>query len=569
MTEEEINQFFLDNRTKSLDTNLSDVYDDSANAPTFYGSTLPVNKVAQNLQSNSRLEPYNPSLTDYFKSGASYVGEKVGMNNYQANKFGRQMFGDRGSDQFSKQIGFADIVPAFRGMHMAALPMIPAYANEAYRAFDRGDYVGGAIEGGAALLEGYFLGKPIAKSLKGLAKSISSKLNGETNIVPTKEDMKELGALPKVLANTANKQPSMAVTDPKVVDDLGFYSEAERQTKLLQQNKGGGEQFKGMLLNKGVKADELDALGLIELFKQPKVTKQEILDTIEFNKVKLIETKRTGKGIDADDFVDDFDDETFTDIRREDGTSFTTADEVTDAYDTGKYIDTEITYDGMGGGEDFGGTVTTHLPTGYKTLNLRSVDNGELTQDIYLTFKPDADVNDWRNSVEAENYVAKIKQRNEIDNLDVDFLEKENLQLEDFDYIIQDEASFSFDEAKVRLRAAAINSGDYNPDEYTRFGNSTQPGGTNYKEYVLSLPPKNKSQTYQSGEDFQYKTHFPEYNPVFHIRTKDRTTPDGKKVLYVEELQSDWGQQGRNKGFKLKGEDLEKAKGNLKDAEII
>jgi hypothetical protein len=550
MTEEEINQFFLDNRTKSLDTNLSDVYDDSANAPTFYGSTLPVNKVAQNLQSNSRLEPYNPSLTDYFKSGASYVGEKVGMNNYQANKFGRQMFGDRGSDQFSKQIGFADIVPAFKGMHMAALPMIPAYANEAYRAFDRGDYVGGAIEGGAALLESYVLGKPIAKSLKTLAKSISSKLNGETNIVPTKEDMKELGALPKVLANTANKQPSMAVTDPKVVDDLGFYSEAERQTKLLQQNKGGGEQFKGMLLNKGVKADELDELGLIELFKQPKVTKQEILDTIEFNKVKLIETKRTGKGIDADDFVDDFDDETFTDIRREDGTSFTTADEVGDAYDTGKYIDTEITYDGMGGGEDFGGTVTTHLPTGYKTLNLRSVDNGELTQDIYLTFKPDADVNDWRNSVEAENYVAKIKQRNEIDNLDVDFLEKENLQLEDFDYIIQDEASFSFDEAKVRLRAAAIDSGDYNPDEYTRFGNSTQPGGTNYKEYVLSLPPKNKSQTYQSGEDFQYKTHFPEYNPVFHIRTKDRTTPDGKKVLYVEELQSDWGQQGRKKGFK-------------------
>jgi hypothetical protein len=371
MTKEEINQFFLDNRTKSADTNLSDVYDDSANAPTFYGSTLPVNKVAQNLQSDSRLEPYNPSLTDYFKSGASYVGEKVGMNNYQANKFGRQMFGDRGSDQLIKNIGFADIVPAFRGMHMAALPMIPAYANEAYRAFDRGDYVGGAIEGGAALLEGYFLGKPIAKSLKGLAKSISSKLKGETNIVPTKEDMKELGALPKVLANTANKQPSMAVTDPKVVDDLGFYSEAERQTKLLQQNKGGGEQFKGMLLNKGVKADELDALGLIELFKQPKVTKQEILDTIEFNKVKLIETKRTGKGIDADDFVDDFDDETFTDIRREDGTSFTTADEVGDAYDTGKYIDTEITYDGMGGGEDFGGTVNTHLPTGYKTLYLR------------------------------------------------------------------------------------------------------------------------------------------------------------------------------------------------------
>jgi hypothetical protein len=158
--------------------------------------------------------------------------------------------------------------------------------------------------------------------------------------------------------------------------------------------------------------------------------------------------------------------------------------------------------------------------------------------------------------------VAKIKQRNEIDNLDVDFLEKENLQLEDFDNIIQDEASFSFDEAKVRLRAAAIDSGDYNPNASARFENSTQPGGTNYKEYVLSLPPKGKPMTDGQGNiipntdmdnplfDFQYKTHFPEYNPVFHIRTKDRTTPDGKKVLYVEELQSDWGQQGRKKGFK-------------------
>jgi hypothetical protein len=199
----------------------------------------------------------------------------------------------------------------------------------------------------------------------------------------------------------------------------------------------------------------------------------------------------------------------------------------------------------------YNGTVNTHLPTGYKTLYLRkSGHDGENLQDIYLTFKPDADVNDWRNSVEAENYVAKVNQRDGYETGQTLEAETKNLQWEDFDIIADDEASFSFDEATVRLRAAAINSGDYNPNAYARFGNSTQPGGTNYKEYVLSLPPKNKSQTYQSGTDFQYTTHFPEYNPVFHIRTKDRTTPDGKKVLYVEELQSDWGQQGRKKGFK-------------------
>lgn len=39
-------------------------------------------------------------------------------------------------------------------------------------------------------------------------------------------------------------------------------------------------------------------------------------------------------------------------------------------------------------------------------------------------------------------------------------------------------------------------------------------------------------------------------NPLLHIRTKDRIAPDGKKVLHVEELQSDWHQQGREKGYR-------------------
>jgi hypothetical protein len=569
MTKEEINQFFLDNRTKSADT-VNSIYNDPKYASTIFNSSVPLPQLEKNIKQSkgATLEPYDPSWTETARYDLAEGVKNLGVPNYPAQNFAKGMYGNKNAERMIDQFGFLDAAQMF--VPSLIPPMMMLYGNEAYRGFDKAinkeeqdwtDYISPVMDSVGLGVQGYFVGKSLKEPVKNFFQSVKNKFTKTPkssfnttdadfgalqNLIEANETKKLSGPTiynqNKVLANTANKQPSMAITDPKVVDDLGFYSEAERQTKLLQQNKGGGEQFKGMLLNKGVKADELDELGLIELFKQPKVTKQEILDTIEFNKVKLIETKRTGKGVDADDF----DDETFTDIRREDGTTFTTADEVTEAYDTGKYIDTEITYDGM-----YDGTVNTHLPTGYKTLYLRkSGHDGENLQDIYLTFKPDADVNDWRNSVEAENYVAKIKQRNEIDNLDADFLEKENLQLEDFDYIIQDEASFSFDEAKVRLRAAAINSGDYNPDEYTRFGNSTQPGGTNYKEYVLSLPPKNKSQTYQSGEDFQYKTHFPEYNPVFHIRTKDRTTPDGKKVLYVEELQSDWGQQGRKKGFK-------------------
>ncbi|OXE35263.1 MAG: hypothetical protein CGW95_15025 [Phenylobacterium zucineum] len=38
-------------------------------------------------------------------------------------------------------------------------------------------------------------------------------------------------------------------------------------------------------------------------------------------------------------------------------------------------------------------------------------------------------------------------------------------------------------------------------------------------------------------------------NVLAHIRVNDRTDADGKRVLFVEELQSDWGQEGKKRGF--------------------
>ena len=58
---------------------------------------------------------------------------------------------------------------------------------------------------------------------------------------------------------------------------------------------------------------------------------------------------------------------------------------------------------------------------------------------------------------------------------------------------------------------------------------------------------------------------------IFHIRATDRTTPDGKKVLYIEELQSDWAQRGRKtqrtEGFNLKGEERTKVENRIKELE--
>jgi hypothetical protein len=44
-------------------------------------------------------------------------------------------------------------------------------------------------------------------------------------------------------------------------------------------------------------------------------------------------------------------------------------------------------------------------------------------------------------------------------------------------------------------------------------------------------------------------SHWDEPNVLAHIRINDRTDADGKRVLFVEEVQSDWGQDGKKKGF--------------------
>jgi hypothetical protein len=46
-----------------------------------------------------------------------------------------------------------------------------------------------------------------------------------------------------------------------------------------------------------------------------------------------------------------------------------------------------------------------------------------------------------------------------------------------------------------------------------------------------------------------FSGHWDEPNVVAHVRFNDRTDADGKRVLFIEELQSDWAQEGKKEGF--------------------
>lgn len=73
----------------------------------------------------------------------------------------------------------------------------------------------------------------------------------------------------------------------------------------------------------------------------------------------------------------------------------------------------------------------------------------------------------------------------------------------------------------------------------------TLPGGENYREMLIKSPE-------ESGEIFGGRPgHFGgEPGILASMRLKDRTGPNGEKLLHLEELQSDWHQQGREKGYK-------------------
>ena len=119
-------------------------------------------------------------------------------------------------------------------------------------------------------------------------------------------------------------------------------------------------------------------------------------------------------------------------------------------------------------------------------------------------------------------------------------------------------------------------------DNQTKFSQYTLEGGENYREVLLTLPDKTIDElnaemfrlnslpyTEEVGRkrkelekkilrlrdrgkiQSDYKSsHWDETNILAHLRINERTLPNGERVMFIEEVQSDWAQEGKKKGFK-------------------
>ncbi len=95
----------------------------------------------------------------------------------------------------------------------------------------------------------------------------------------------------------------------------------------------------------------------------------------------------------------------------------------------------------------------------------------------------------------------------------------------------------------------------------TRWGQYKIDGGTNYRELVFKMPNSsysNDAMKVHWGKDAE--------GILAHARIQDITTKDGKKMLFIEEIQSDWHNAGQKHGYE--GEDTETSR-NAKDYKTL
>ena len=81
-------------------------------------------------------------------------------------------------------------------------------------------------------------------------------------------------------------------------------------------------------------------------------------------------------------------------------------------------------------------------------------------------------------------------------------------------------------------------------DGGTRWSQYKLDGGENYRELVFKMPNSsysNRAMRGHWGQDAE--------GILVHARIQDMTTTDGNKMLFIEEIQSDWHNEGHNRGY--------------------
>lgn len=314
-----------------------------------------------------------------------------------------------------------------------------------------------------------------------------------------------IGATKKIIEAGKDLPVGMSIKGvDESLDPLGFYSAASKAVDNIAQDKGTGQQFLAQIeKTPGVKKEELLWTGLDEFLAGKKsVTKAEVQEYLNANRVEVKEVTlnqgaRPYRYVTADEWQGAIND-------AERVGNFDEAERITAAWENFE----------LGGGSNRTKFAKYTLP------------GGENYREVLLTLPSKNKARDSLGGNPSELSVA--------------------------DAI--DEIGASEDDFTKGSTILYYPSGAYIEKlpngEYSALVDRTFKSSKNLEEieeFVASSKLFDESP--QGSKDFQSQ-HFDQPNVLAHMRLNDRVDADGKKVLFVEEVQSDWHQTGRKRGYK-------------------
>ena len=364
-----------------------------------------------------------------------------------------------------------------------------------------------------------------------IGKEVNAGLTGQ----PTQSLLGDITPKP-LMAVEPQMQMAQAITKPKAeVSPLGFYSAVEQQALNIPRKQGTGASFLNELAKgQDVKKYEMETMGLDEFLKnKPNVTRQEVQDYIANNRINVQE-RQLGENI------------------AEDPSGIAQRKIVFDKYEP----EIQGLYNEMQQYE-------TNI---INSRNLASKNYAEAHAALNKSGNPQPTPTpqDW------DNYYAAKKELERVNQIPLDsreFARKLN----------------TLRDARDAEANAVYTIPESEPTKYEKY---QLPGGENYREILMTLPEKNAQKTWQvvmpdgtittgryttaeaarksagyvngtikeatplGSPDAYRSSHWDDSNVLAHMRVNDRVDADGKKMLLIEEIQSDWHQAGRERGYK-------------------
>jgi hypothetical protein len=346
----------------------------------------------------------------------------------------------------------------------------------------------------------------------------------------------------KRIFGTPDQATPESVELPKSEPDrMGFHSPLENFINDLKSPKGTGEQFLRQFEKEpSIKADELEMTGIKKFLQEnPKVTKQELQDYIKQNRVEL---DQIVKGEATEDGYGDY--------QLQGGDVYHDDDYIRGLADDLHY---DMKNDDVIRDQERAALLEND-PDRYMDWQNNDYVAARLEQDI--------DGSLWD---QAKSQAEEMYYENPIRSYYDDY-GYEVYGNDDNGYSIKGpngrfldigprNGMYDISDAEDALRGHLLDEGiiDIGGDGARHESHSLPGNYDNYREVLVTLPEQYK----KGSRDWMYESHYDEPNVLGHVRLDDRTI-DGKKTLFVEEVQSDWHQHGRDEGYAIPPSDERK-----------